>query len=56
MKTHRMKAHELETIIQLWRVTSADTYTFLSGSHTEEEDRNYFTNVIAAKNEILGRG
>lgn len=47
-----MKAQELESIIQLWRATSAETYTFLSGSHTEEEDRDYFTDVIAANNEI----
>ena len=49
-----MKAHELEAIIQLWRATSAETYTFLSGagSHNEEGDRSYFTNVVAANNEI----
>lgn len=52
MKIRQMKAHELEAIIQLWRVTSAETYTFLSDNHTEAGDRIYFTNVIAAKNEI----
>jgi ribosomal protein S18 acetylase RimI-like enzyme len=52
MKIRQMKAHELEAIIQLWRVTSAETYTFLLGSHTEEEDRGYFTDVVAANNEI----
>ena len=54
MKIRQMKANEMEAIFQLWRTTSADTYTFLSGSqsHSEEGDRNYFTNVIAANNEM----
>lgn len=52
MKIRLMQTDELEKVIQLWRATCAVTYTFLSSAHTEDEDRNYFTNHIAANNTI----
>ncbi|MEM7130650.1 MAG: GNAT family N-acetyltransferase [Chloroflexota bacterium] len=52
MKIRRMHSDELETVLQLWRITSAATYDFLNTSHTEEEDRGYFTTVVAAENQL----
>ena len=52
VKIRHMQADELENVIQLWRATCADTYAFLTVTHTEEGDRNFFTNHVAPKNTI----
>ena len=52
MQIRAMRADELEEVIHLWRTTSKATYTFLTAEHTEDEDRNYFTNVVAQNCDI----
>lgn len=47
-----MRPDEVDTVLALWRTTSAATYDFLKVKHSAEEDRNYFTNVIAAENQL----
>jgi putative acetyltransferase len=50
----RFEDADFEPTLSLWRSVTRATYTFLPTemSHTAEEDRAYFRNVIAAKNEI----
>lgn len=52
MQIRLMEYSELEDVMQLWRTTSAATYTFLNAAHTENEDRAYFRNHIAAQNTL----
>lgn len=52
MNIRLIAENELETVLQLWRATSAATYDFLAVPHTEAEDRGYFTSVIAVQNQL----
>lgn len=54
MQIRRYEDSDYESTVALWRAVARATYHFLPTemSHTEAEDRAYFRDVIAAKNEI----